>query len=100
MQYGFGIDVGGTTVKIAYFDENGTLLDKWEIPTVTKDAGKQILPDIADAVATYMIVHTTTGAADIKNGEIIAKHSLDRGYYGELIDESILNADLIRFDER
>lgn len=23
MKYGFGIDLGGTTVKIAYFDETG-----------------------------------------------------------------------------
>ena len=35
MKYGFGIDLGGTTVKIAYFDETGNMLDKWEIPTVT-----------------------------------------------------------------
>ena len=34
MKYGFGVDLGGTTVKIAYFDINGTMLAKWEIPTV------------------------------------------------------------------
>ena len=39
MKYGFGIDLGGTTVKIAYFDEQGTMLSKWEIPTVTADGG-------------------------------------------------------------
>ena len=54
MKYGFGIDLGGTTVKIAYFDENGNLLDKWEIPTVTADGGKQILPDIAASVKGYI----------------------------------------------
>ena len=54
MKYGFGIDLGGTTVKIAYFDENGTMLDKWEIPTVTADGGKQILPDIAASVLGYI----------------------------------------------
>ena len=32
MKYGFGVDLGGTTVKIAYFDEEGTMLAKWEIP--------------------------------------------------------------------
>ena len=35
MKYGFGIDVGGTTVKLAYFDQDGNMLDKWEIPSVT-----------------------------------------------------------------
>ncbi len=54
MKYGFGIDLGGTTVKIAYFDETGKMLDKWEIPTVTADGGKQILPDIAASIQQYM----------------------------------------------
>ena len=54
MRYGFGIDLGGTTVKIAYFDEVGTLLHKWEIPTVTADGGKQILPDISASIRSFM----------------------------------------------
>ncbi len=54
MKYGFGIDLGGTTVKIAYFDETGKMLDKWEIPTVTENGGKQILPDIAASIQQYM----------------------------------------------
>ena len=54
MKYGFGVDLGGTTVKIAYFDTNGTMLSKWEIPTVTTGGGKQILPDIAASIKNYM----------------------------------------------
>ena len=54
MKYGFGIDLGGTTVKIAYFDETGKMLDKWEIPTVTEGGGVQILPDIAASIKQYM----------------------------------------------
>ena len=54
MKYGFGVDLGGTTVKIAYFDELGTMLDKWEIPTVTAGGGEQILPDIATSVLAYL----------------------------------------------
>ena len=54
MKYGFGIDLGGTTVKLAYFDEKGTMLDKWEIPTVTANGGTQILPDIAASVKDYL----------------------------------------------
>ena len=57
MKYGFGIDLGGTTVKIAYFDEKGTMLDKWEIPTVTAGGGKQILPDIAASIRNYLQVN-------------------------------------------
>jgi len=58
MKYGFGIDLGGTTVKIAYFDENGTMLEKWEIPTVTADGGAQILPDIAQSIRAFIEAHT------------------------------------------
>ena len=54
MRYGFGIDVGGTTVKLAFLDENGTMKDKWEIPTRTEDGGKNVLPDIAASVKEYM----------------------------------------------
>ena len=54
MKYGFGIDLGGTTVKIAYFDETGNMLDKWEIPTVTTGGGSQILPDIAASIRQYI----------------------------------------------
>lgn len=54
MRYGFGVDLGGTTVKIAYFDEQGKLLSKWEIPTVTANNGSQILPDIAASIAAYL----------------------------------------------
>ena len=57
MKYGFGIDLGGTTVKIAYFDENGTMLDKWEIPTDTAGGGAQILPDIAASITGYLKEH-------------------------------------------
>ena len=54
MKFGFGVDIGGTTVKIAFFDEQGTMLTKWEIPTVTADGGKQILPDIAASIRQYV----------------------------------------------
>ncbi|MBE6947914.1 MAG: ROK family glucokinase [Ruminococcaceae bacterium] len=54
MNFGFGVDVGGTTVKIAYFNQEGSLLDKWEIPTDTKNGGTQILPDIAASISDYL----------------------------------------------
>lgn len=54
MKYGFGIDLGGTTVKIAYFDETGAMLSKWEIPTVTEGGGTQILPDIAASIRAFL----------------------------------------------
>lgn len=35
--YCFGIDVGGTTVKCGLFQTDGTLVDKWQIPTRTEE---------------------------------------------------------------
>ena len=64
MKYGFGVDLGGTTVKIAYFDELGTMLAKWEIPTVVENGGGRILPDIAASIRQY-IAQKTIDPADI-----------------------------------
>ena len=50
MGYCFGVDIGGTTVKLGFFREDGALLDKWEIPTKTENEGMQILPDIAGEI--------------------------------------------------
>ena len=52
--YVFGIDVGGTSVKCGLFQTDGTLLDKWEIPTRTENGGSEILPDIAKSVKAKM----------------------------------------------
>lgn len=49
-KYGFGIDLGGTTIKMGLFELSGNLLEKWEIPTRTEKAGAYILDDIAEQV--------------------------------------------------
>lgn len=49
-KYGFGVDVGGTTVKIGFFETRGELLDKWEIRTNKDNNGSQILSDISQAI--------------------------------------------------
>lgn len=54
MKYGFGVDLGGTTAKLAFFSEAGELLGKWEIPTDIENDGANILPDIANAIADYI----------------------------------------------
>jgi glucokinase len=52
--YVFGVDVGGTTVKIGLFDKEGKAIDKWEIPTRTANGGEAILPDIAKSIEDKM----------------------------------------------
>ena len=48
--YCFGIDVGGTSVKCGLFHTDGTLVEKWEIPTRTENNGQNILPDVAETI--------------------------------------------------
>lgn len=53
-QYVFGVDIGGTTVKLGLFNKAAELLDKWEIPTVKENGGEQILPDVAKSILKKM----------------------------------------------
>ena len=50
MKYCFGVDLGGTTVKMGVFTEHGKNIEKWEIKTRTEKAGEAILPDIAASI--------------------------------------------------
>lgn len=54
MDYCFGVDIGGTTVKIGLFQTDGVLMDKWEIKTRTENEGEAILPDVAEALKKKM----------------------------------------------
>lgn len=55
MKYVFGVDIGGTTVKLGFFDTEGNILEKWEIPTRKDLGGKYILPDIADSITDKLM---------------------------------------------
>lgn len=53
----FGIDVGGTTIKMGAFDGDGELLEKWEIRTRTEDGPEGLLGDICMAMEDYLEVN-------------------------------------------
>ena len=82
MDFGYGIDLGGTTVKLARFDETGNLLRKWEIPTAKENGGSRILPDIAVAVEADL------QAAGLARQQIIG---LGIGVPGPVNDQGIVN---------
>ncbi|WP_459478464.1 ROK family glucokinase [Clostridium saccharoperbutylacetonicum] len=48
--YGFGIDIGGTTIKMGLFKVDGSLIEKWEVDTRREENGKYILIDIAKEI--------------------------------------------------
>ncbi|MCO7176512.1 ROK family glucokinase [Sporolactobacillus kofuensis] len=49
-----GVDVGGTTIKMAFIDDEGKMLDKWAIATNTIDNGKHIADDISSSILKKM----------------------------------------------
>jgi len=50
MSFVYGVDVGGTSVKIGLFSGEGELIEKWSVPTRTENNGEAILPDIAASI--------------------------------------------------
>lgn len=88
-QYVFGVDIGGTTVKLGFFDVEGNLLDKWEIPTRTEESGSHILPDIAQSInqkieekqiAREMVAGVGIGAPGPIDGEGVVHKAVNLGW--------------------
>ncbi len=53
MKYVFGIDVGGTSIKIGLLDQQGNLVESFSIPTNLVDQGSHILSDVAQAIHAF-----------------------------------------------
>ena len=89
MKYCFGVDIGGTTVKIGLFDTEGTILDKWEIVTRKENKGENILPDISKSIEEKLeeksidkkdVVGIGTGIPAPINAEGIVNGSANLGW--------------------
>lgn len=50
----FGVDIGGTTVKIGLFSAKEEIIDKWEIVTRKDEGGSHILSDIAESIESKL----------------------------------------------
>lgn len=53
-KYSVGVDIGGTTVKIGIFTNEGSILRKWEIKTRKEEDGKYILEDITKSIESIL----------------------------------------------
>ena len=96
----FGVDIGGTTVKMGLFSVDGELIDKWEIKTRTENGGEKILPDVADSILREMVdreiaadkvVGVGVGIPAPVNSEGVVKNTANLGWgyknvKGELCD--------------
>ena len=84
-----GIDLGGTTTKIAFVTQEGDIMQKWSIPTDISENGKHIVPNIIASLKKTMtdsgytkdqfmgIGMGTPGAVDIENGTVIGAYNLN-----------------------
>lgn len=81
-RYAFGVDVGGTTIKLGLFSADSTLLEKWEIPTNIQEHGTRILPDIVGSITAKM------SQKDIDVQQIIG---IGFGFPGPVTDQGIVN---------
>ncbi len=65
-KYVFGVDIGGTTVKMGLFDGEGTLLEKWEITTTAVEGDNTAI--LKDVTAAIKAKQAERGIAD---GEVL-----------------------------
>ncbi|NRD80750.1 ROK family glucokinase [Bacillus sp. BRMEA1] len=52
-----GVDLGGTTTKIAFITLEGDIVDKWEIPTDNSNEGQLITINIAKSIDEKLLIH-------------------------------------------
>ncbi|MBQ2745494.1 MAG: ROK family glucokinase [Lachnospiraceae bacterium] len=79
----FGVDIGGTTVKLGCFEADGKLVDKWEIPTRKENGGENILPDVVKAIEAKL------EELSVSKGELIG---IGIGVPGPVFEDGTVNA--------
>lgn len=62
MSYLFGVDVGGTTIKIGLISHDGRIIDKFEIKTNITNNGQEILKDVRNALYNYLSINKISTA--------------------------------------
>ena len=64
-------------MKLGLFNDEGQVLDKWEIPTVKDNGGEKVLPDIAASIKNKMQEKNITAADLVGVGSGGTLHSVD-----------------------
>ncbi|HEL2418376.1 ROK family glucokinase [Streptococcus suis] len=84
-----GIDLGGTSVKLAILTTEGEIQEKWSIKTNILDEGSHIVPDIIDSIKHRFESHGLTkddflgvgmgspGVVDSEAGTVIGAYNLN-----------------------
>lgn len=84
-----GIDLGGTTVKMAILNEEGDIQQKWSIITDITEEGTKIVPSIIESINEHLAKYEMTpddfigigmgspGTVDMKEGTVIGAYNLN-----------------------
>lgn len=84
-----GIDLGGTSVKLAILTTDGEIQEKWSIKTNILDEGSHIVPDIIESIQHRFETHGLTkddflgvgmgspGVVDSEAGTVIGAYNLN-----------------------
>lgn len=84
-----GIDLGGTTVKLAVLTETGEVQQKWSLLTDISEEGTKIVPSIVASINEHIerygmskedfigIGMGSPGTVDLKNGTVIGAYNLN-----------------------
>ncbi|MET3557214.1 glucokinase [Streptococcus rupicaprae] len=84
-----GIDLGGTSVKLAILTQEGEIQEKWSIKTNILDEGSHIVPDIIDSIQSKLDSHGLTkddflgigmgspGVVNSQKGTVIGAYNLN-----------------------
>ncbi len=92
MKYCFGVDIGGTGIKVGLFNSDGVMLDKWVIATKRTEDGKDVLRDAAafieskleeKAISKEEVIGIGVGIpGPVKdNGEVLELPNLGIGHF-------------------
>lgn len=83
-----GVDLGGTSVKMAILNTNGQVQQKWSIKTNVLDDGKHIVPDIIASIQEKLALYGlqseqilgigmgSPGAIDLEKGTVTGAYNL------------------------
>ena len=84
-----GIDLGGTSVKLAILSKEGEVFQKWSIPTDNSDDGVKIVPEIIESIKHHLDLYRLTsedflgigmgspGAVDRSEGTVTGAFNLN-----------------------
>lgn len=56
----FGIDLGGTSIKLSVVTSEGEIIDQWSVPTDIKEDGQHIVADLNKAIEAKMAENNWT----------------------------------------